>query len=456
MTAIAVIGGGLAGLASAAAARQAGVEVDLFEARRRLGGRAGSFRDPASGDLVDRCQHVSMGCCTNLADFCRRTGIDACFRRHRRLTFIGPDGRPHTIAAAAWLPAPLHLLPGLLRLGYLGLADRWRIVRTLVRLARWEKIGDDDVTIGSWLVQQGQSEQAVQRFWSVVLVSALGETLDRASLAAAQKVFVDGFLAHRRAYELLVPDVPLSEIYDRRLANWLADAGVRLHLGARVRRIEGDASQAAGLSVDDGPLRPFDSFILAVPWRIAADLLSPPLRAAIPALEIARGFPAAPITAVHLWFDRPIMPWEQAVLVGRLSQWVFHHSPGHYYQVVISGSHRLEGRDRQEIVNEVCEELQALWPQAREATRIGWRIVTEPEAVFSCRPGLDAQRPSQQTPISNLFLAGDWTQTGWPATMEGAVRSGYLAVQRLLQTLGRRETILVPDLPRSVLCRWLR
>jgi monoamine oxidase len=249
---------------------------------------------------------------------------------------------------------------------------------------------------------------------------------------------------------------------------------VRLHLGARVRCIEGDASRVAGLALDDGPPRPFDFFILAVPWRTAGDLLSPPLAAALPALEAARRFPAAPITAVHLWFDRPIMPWEHAVLVGRLSQWVFHHgwrtphAPREgvrhaerdeydgYYQVVISGSHRLEGRDRQEIVEEVCAELQALWPQAREATRMGWRVVTQPEAVFSYRPGLDAQRPSQQTPISNLFLAGDWTQTGWPATMEGAVRSGYLAVQRLLQTLGRPSSILVPDLPRSLLCRWLR
>jgi len=474
MTIIAIIGGGLAGLASAVAARQAGLEVELFEARRRLGGRAGSFRDPASGELVDHCQHVAMGCCTNLADFCRRTGIDACFRRHRRLTFIGPDARPHTLAAAAWLPAPLHLLPGLLRLGYLGLADRWRIVRTLVRLARWQPVRGDDVAIGSWLLQQGQSPRAIERFWSPVLVSALGETLDRASLAAAQKVFVDGYLAHRRAYELLIPDAPLSEIYDRRLANWLTAAGVRLHLGARVRRIEGDASRVAGLVFDEGEKRPFDFFILAVPWRIAADLLSPPLRAALPALEAARQFPAAPITAVHLWFDRPIMPWEHAVLVGRLSQWVFHrrrctpHAPREgvrhaerdehdgYYQVVISGSHQLEGRDRREIVEEVCAELQAIWPQARKATRMDWRIVTQPEAVFSYRPGLDAERPPQRTPVANLLLAGDWTQTGWPATMEGAVRSGYLAVQRLLETLGRRESLLVPDLPRGPLCRWLR
>ena len=134
MTAIAIIGGGLAGLAAAVAARQAGLEVELFEARRRLGGRAGSFRDPACGELVDHCQHVAMGCCTNLADFCRRTGIDACFRRHRRLIFIGPDGRPHRLAAA-WLPRRCTCFPACSRLGYLSLADRWRIVRTLVRLA---------------------------------------------------------------------------------------------------------------------------------------------------------------------------------------------------------------------------------------------------------------------------------------------------------------------------------
>lgn len=463
---LAVVGGGLAGLAAAVAARREGLAVDLFESRRRLGGRAGSFRDPDCDVLVDHCQHVAMGCCTNLADFCRRTGIADCFRRHRRLHFFGPDGRQHDFAGVPWLPPPLHLLPGLLRLGYLSLGQRLRIGRTMLRLARWRPPGGPthsaDETIGDWLRRQGESPQAIERFWSVVLVSALGETLDRASIAAAQKVFVDGFLANRRAYEVEIPDVPLSEIYDRRLADWLAQSGVRVHLGCRVRVIEGDAARAEAVLLADDSRVPADFVVAAVPWRTAAELFPAAMRATLPGLESAAEIPAAPITAVHLWFDRPIMPLEHAVLVSRLSQWVFHHrweqgdSPQRtfYYQVVISGSHELAGRDRQQVVTEVCQELRAIWPQAREAELVRWRMVTDPLAVFSVRPGLDAIRPPQQTAIPNLFLSGDWTATDWPATMEGAVRSGYLAVEGILGSLGRPRAVLVPDLPRSALVRW--
>ncbi len=173
---------------------------------------------------------------------------------------------------------------------------------------------------------------------------------------------------------------------------------------------------------------------------------------------------AAPITAAHLWFDRPITPLPHAVLIGRLSQWLFNKNglaaraespPSHYYQVVISASHGLRSRDRREVVNQICGDLRAVWPAARGARLMRWRLITEPEAVFSSRPGLERSRPSQVTPVSNLLLAGDWTATDWPATMEGAVRSGYLAVEFLLAALGRPQRILVADLPRSRIARWI-
>jgi len=463
---VAVVGGGLAGLAAAVGLCQHGLAVELFEARRRLGGRAGSFRDPPSGELIDHCQHVAMGCCTNLADFCRRLDIADRFRRQRRLHFIGPAATVHRLAAAPLLPAPLHLLPGLMRLGYLGLADRLRIVRTMRRLAgQADTPRHDNQTIGSWLRRQGESDQATRRFWSVVLVSTLSETLDRASLTAARKVFVDGFLGSRRAYELLVPQLALETIYDELVAGWLTRQNVAVHRGTRVCSIDGNARRAATLVLADGSRRPFDFFVAAVPWRRVRGLFPEAMLRAMPALERVRHIEPAPITAVHLWFDRPLMTLPNAVLVGRLSQWIF--APGrqpadsagselgHYYQIVISGSRELAGCDRQDLVGRVRDELAAIWPAARRARLLHWRAVTNPAAVFSARPGADRYRPAQATPIRNLMLAGDWTATGWPATMESAVRSGYLAAEAILKALGRPRRLLAADLPRSLVTRWL-
>ncbi len=466
---VAVVGGGLAGLAAAAALAGRGLRVEVFEMRRRLGGRAGSFQDPQTGQWIDHCQHVAMGCCTNLADFARRTGIADCFARHGRLHFFGPDGRRRDFAAWPWLPAPLHLLPGLMRLDYLGLGERLGILRAMGRLAKLRGEGAADekgtCTIGAWLRAQGQSQRAIELFWSPVLVSALSETPDRASLAAARKVFVDGFLAARDAHQVEIPRVALAEIYDRRLAAWLGSAGVTVHLGARVRQIEGDGRCAREVVLADGSRREFDWFVAAVPWRQAPGLFSPPLVESLPRLRDAEQIEPAAITAVHLWFDRPITPLAHAVLVGRLSQWLFGRGPqplddasrgrGHYYQVVISASHAVGDRRHADIASRVVEELRAVFPAARDAGLLHQRVVTQPEAVFSVRPGLDAIRPPQETPVRNLALAGDWTATGWPATMEGAVRSGYLAAEAILRAAGRPERVLVPDLPGARLARWL-
>ena len=463
---VAVIGGGLAGLAAAVGLCPHRIDVELFEARRRLGGRAASFRDSRSGELIDRCGHVAMGCCTNLADLCRRTGIADCFRRQRRLHFIGPAATEHSLAATPLVPAPLHLLPGLMRLGYLGLADKLRIVRTMGRLARQTDRGDpDDQTIGSWLREQGESDRAIRRFWSVVLVSALSETVERASRAAARQVFVDGFLGSRRAYEVLVPQPPLATIYDELAGGWLTRHNVTVHRGTRIKRIDGDARRAAAVVLADGSRRPFDFVVAAVPWRKVRGLFPEAMLRALPSLEPVRHLEPASITAVHLWFDRPLTRLPNAVLVGGLGQWLFGRSRqpvdsdsselGHYYQIVISASHELAGRDRQDLVGQLRRELAAIWPAARRARLLHWRVATDPAAVFSVRPGVDRYRPTQPTPIENLVLAGDWTSTGWPATMESAVRSGYLAAEALLKTLGHHERLLVPDLPRSLLTRWL-
>ena len=428
-----------------------------------LGGRATSYRDPGTGELIDNCQHVSMRCCTNLADFCLRTGLSSLLRRDRILYFISPSGKCRQLRASRWLPSPLHLAPALLRMDYLSWRERIGILRAMHRLMRVKGAELDQITAGDWLRAVGQSEASIERFWSVVLVSALSETIDRASLGAARKVFVDGFMAAREGYEIEVPTVPLGELYGDLLRSWLQERGISVRLGATVKQIEPNGQQGVTLVLADGARVEFSHAIVAVPWRRVAELLAEPLHNAVPMIEAFSSFESAPITGVHLWFDRSITELPHAVFIGRLSQWMFNRSReqsrdeegSYYYQVVISASRELDGRNRDAIVDQVVNDLRVCLPAAQEATLLRSRIVTEQHAVFSVRPGLERLRPKQQTDMPNLFLAGDWTQTGWPATMEGAVRSGYLAAEGVLRQLGRHEKILAPDLPRNWLARRL-
>jgi squalene-associated FAD-dependent desaturase len=458
---VAIVGGGLAGLAAAVGLAGRALTVELFEARRQLGGRATSFRDPESGAFVDHCQHVSLGCCTNLDDFCRRTGLADLLKCYRTLHFFGPDGRRHDVSASRWLPAPLHLLPSLVRLDYLSLSERRKIAGGLYRLAR-ESADGQSRTIGDWLREHRQSARAIELFWTPVIVSALSETVDRASVSAARKVFVDGFLATRTGYELRIPQVPLGEFYGARLEKWLDQNGITMRFGCPVKQVIGGASGIREIALGDGRHARCDAVILAVPWRRLGELLDEPLHAALPELRSIDKIESAPITAVHLWFDRPITDLAHAVLPGRTSQWLFNRgrqecfeSSAHHYQVVISASRNLADQSREQTTAQVVNELRSIWPIVKDAKLLQSKAITEQHAVFSPLPGADRFRPPQKTSIPNLFLSGDWTATGWPATMEGAVRSGYLAADAVLSNFGKGTKLLVPDRQRSWLARLL-
>jgi len=459
MPRIAIIGGGLAGMSCAVALAGRGIGVELFEARRKLGGRAGSFVDQTTGDAIDHCQHVAMGCCTNFWDFCSRTGIESLFVRQKTLYFFGPDGRRSDFTPSNWLPAPLHLAGPLLGLKYLSLRDKFSIARCLMALTRTPvEDAADGPTVLEWLQKHGQSSAAIERFWKVVLISALAESLDRASLAAARKVFVDGFMKHREAANILIPTVSLDELYQNRVRGWLGERGVQVRLESPVEAVVGDGESIRGLRLSDESLREFETVVVALPWTRVPRLLSPELMGRVdPKGELA-AIPAAPISSAHLWFDRPITELPNAILVDRLSQWVFSRAIAgdgneHYYQVVISASYNLAGREKQAVIDEILKDLSVVFPEAARARLLRAKLLTEDQAVFSVRPGLDARRPTQQTVIPNLVLAGDWTRTGWPATMEGAVRSGYLAAEAVLKSVGQPTRLLVPDLSRNWLTK---
>ncbi len=440
---VVVVGGGLAGLAAAAALAARGVGVTVLESKSRLGGRAGSFTDAATGQTLDACQHVSMGCCTNLKHFLDAAGVGHHLEPQHTLYFQTPDGRTSRFKADPW-PAPFHLGRALAAAHYLTPWDKVRIGAGM--LALW--VADDraDPPLLQWLERHYQTPRTITRFWGVVLTSALNETVDRVGLRYAKKVFVDGFLSHRDAFTVEVPRVPLGHLYGAEMQARLTARGVEVWLNAAAKRVELDAvGRAAQVRLRDGSVVPAAAVVLAAPAGRVADLLPPDVAAREPFAGAAR-LNSSPITSVHVWFDRPVLPVPHAVLVDGFGQWVFGRGetvPGeHYVQVVVSAARDLKPLGHAEIERRTVEELRRLYPRARDAVVRRARVVTEHAATFSAVPGVDADRGEAETDVPGLVLAGDWTRTGWPATMEGAVRSGYRAAEVVLAGMGRPARVV--------------
>ncbi|WP_373651480.1 hydroxysqualene dehydroxylase HpnE [Schlesneria sp. DSM 10557] len=469
---IVIVGGGLAGLAAAVALTERNLPCLVLESRIRLGGRASSFHDPTTGSEIDNCQHVTLGCCTNFRHFCEATGLASSFRREPALHFVGPSGKVDRFAAGP-LPAPLHLLGGFASLSYLSWQEKQALARGLKALARPVSSADEALPFSEWLKQHRQPTNVVNRFWFVVLVSALSESLDRISVTHARKVIVDAFLANRDGWYVDIPTVPLETLYGGLLVEWLTSRGSQIRLQTGVEKFEMAGEIVSGVRLNSGEIVEGDEFLAAVPFHRIRSLL-PDALTSHPDLQGIEQLEPAPISSLHLWFDRPITDLPHAVLVDRLCQWVFNRTllgntpastllagpqgtdvveKSFYYQIVISASHQLGGRSKEDIQQEVLKELAEVWPETANAILLHSRQVTEHRAVFSPVPGIDGLRPAQQSPVANLQLAGDWTRTGWPATMEGAVRSGYLAAENILSRLGKPKRVIRPNLKTAFLSR---
>ncbi len=447
MTEVTVIGGGLAGLAAAAALAQRGFRVTVLESRQRLGGRAGSFADSTTGQLIDACQHVSMGCCTNLAHFFEIVGVGHLLSPQPRLHFVTPDRRRSVFSADPW-PAPFHLGRALWGAHYLTPVEKLRIAWGMLALLRARP--DDDPPLLDWLLAHRQTRRTIDRFWGVVLVSALNESVDKLGLKYARTVFVDGFLRHQYGFIVHVPTVPLGELYGAPLRAWFSRHGVEIRENAGVRKLVIDDGRVRHLELRNGSTSSADWYVLAVPFERVLDLLPAELAKREPYFDNIRNLTPSPITSVHLWFDRPVLRLPHAVLVGCEGQWVFNRgavgSGEHYLQVVVSASGELRARGREEIERHIVAELRQIFPSVDASKLLRAKVVTEHNATFSAVPGVDRWRPPQASPVANLALAGDWTATGWPATMEGAVRSGDLAAEAILTRAGSPARILRPDL----------
>jgi zeta-carotene desaturase len=454
---VAVLGGGLAGLAAALRLAEAGYAVQLIERRPALGGRASSFVAPGERDPIDNCQHVLLGCCTNLLDFFRRSGVAHHLRFYNSIAFAGPRGTSHLRAAP--LPAPFHLLPSLLSFRGLNWRDRLAVARALWLILR-SPHPVPDAPLLDWLQRHGQSLSACENFWRVVLTSALNEDLERISTRPAFHVFLDAFIRNRHGYRVGIPTVPLSALYSSQL---LRERCVQ-RLSAPVTRLRVSSCRVTALHLQGGGEDSADFYISALPPKSLCGILPDDVRSRWPQTQAWNSLDWSPITGIHLWFDRPVMRPDHLAVYGRTIQWVFNKtaiagdSEGalQYIQLVISASRALSTLPRDEILARCLPELAELLPETRLANLQKAVVVRQPESTPSFTPGSDALRPGPDTPFANLFLAGDWTATGWPPTMESAVRSGYRAAERLTEAAGEPRRFLVPDLPVAPLARLFR
>jgi squalene-associated FAD-dependent desaturase len=458
-----VIGGGLAGLSSAVALAEAGLHVRLFEQRPFLGGRAASYVLP-NGEHVDNCQHVTFGCCTNLQDFYERSGSAGKIRFFDRLVLVDPQGRRGTMKAVRGWPAPFHM-PWFAFFPLLGWRDKVAIARAMFEIIRTQGQPADldeggGISMLEWLRRRRQTKRSIDRFWRVVLVSALSEELDRTDARYGVGVFWKAVLANRAGYRMGVPSVPLTKLYDGCRAA-VERKGGEVILRAPMRALGTENGAVSGVQFNDDRVETADAYILAVPHSALGELLPAAVLANDPAFAQIGKLKDAPITGAHLWFDRTVMSEPFLTLLDSTTQWIFNKSalyadpsegatgPGgkQYLQLVISGSYDLLPKSRQEIIDLCLPEVKRVLPAARDAQLVKATVIKETAATFSPEPGCDAWRPPQKTDIRGLYLAGDWTATGWPATMEGAVRSGYLAAEAILADAGTPRAFVQPDLP---------
>lgn len=430
MPSVIVAGGGLAGLAAAAALGDAGFTVDVYESKPYPGGRATSYAvtwGDGTTAVVDNSQHILLRCCSNLLDFYRRLGVSDRIDWHDRFYFIEPGGRTSEFKAGL-LPPPAHFTESFLTLQYLSAGEKTALVRGMLALqSQFGKRQDlDQITMAQWLTEQRQPERVVSRFWRQVLVSAVNEELDRMAAAHGFQVIGVGFLGGPTAYQMGVPSVTLGELYQQQ--SWRDLPNVRFHFRESVESVGSEGAHV------NGELLRADAYILALPVdRVNA--VCPAVQP--PPIEFS------PITGVHLWFDRPVTDLPHATVLDRTIHWMFNKGGGQQLQLTVSASRSMIRMAPAEVLNLCLEELAEFLPEVRRAKVVRHRVIKEAKATFSAAVGLESQRPGPQTALPNVFLAGDWTRTGWPATMEGAVRSGYNAADALLQSRGMPARFLL-------------
>lgn len=449
-----IVGAGVAGMSAACALSDAGWRVQLLERRGYLGGRAASYLLPGVDEIVDNCQHALFGCCTNLLSFYERIGVADRIHWTSAMTMIAPDGKRSQLGPTA-LPAPLHGMPKLLKASAFSLSDKMALARAFSALMR-PIPADSTETLAAWLYRHKQTSGALNRFWRLVIASALNAEIDTIALPYAAKVIRELFMNSAEAGAMGMSSVPLSELYEP-VPEYLAVRGGSVHLNTHVDEATFENGKWH-LQTRNGEFTA-DALLIALPFEGLRKLMPH-----LPQTEAAQQLHAMtdrhvhwPICSVHFWFDREVCDLEHAVLLDREVHWMYNQSRlqkrnDHYVELVVSATRTFAALERKAAINLAYEELAEFFPQVRQAKLLKSALLKDVRATFGVFPGVDAVRPTQKGPWPQSFLAGDWTQTGWPSTMESAARSGHLAAEAITAQAGR---FLAPDLAPRGLMRFL-
>ncbi len=463
-SAVVVLGGGIAGIAAALALLDAGRRVTLVEARQFLGGRAFSFTDAATGRPVDNGQHVIVGCCSHFIRFLDRLGVREKWRLQPRLRLPVFDRQGKAgLLAASGLPAPFHLLPGFLTYSHLGAADKALTLAGMLRARFTDRRQPrlERITFYQWLRENGQSERAIQNLWNLVVEPTLNDNVRDVSAAMGLMIVQDGMLRGQHSADLGYPRDALLPSIGAPARNLLTERGARLILGRPARRILLEPGPAVGPAVGSvvgpavgpvvGPVVGIElasgetvrgqEYVSALPFNALLGIL-PPEAAALPFFQDIRGLEWSPIVNLHFRYDRPVMEPDFCAFVDSPLQWVFNQSRileaadaggGQNITVSVSAAWDYIDLPREDLARRFSVEMAEVFPAAREARVERVIVVKQREATFRCLPGVNDRRPGPRTPIPNLFLAGEWTNTGWPSTMESAVRSGYNVARAIIR-----------------------
>lgn len=430
MRSVGIAGGGLAGLSCAVALANRGVRVTLFEQRRRLGGRATSFVDQQSGETIDNCQHVALGCCHRYLAFLAALGKRDQMAWHDRQWWVEEGGQVSVLEPMKLAP----VLPGFashaasfLRASFLSVVDKVTIAAAMGQIAICDRDAFRDVTFGAWLRQHQQSEDAIARFWAPVIVSACNGEVDRVAASSAMHVFQDGLLGGANASRIGVPIVPLVALYEA-AERLLEEAGGQVRMGEGVEELD-----ATRITTRENDYR-FDAVVCATPFEKARRWLPP---SDPRSTQLARA-EHSPILGVHVTFDRPVMKTPHAVLVCCGTQWLFRKDDaGRVVHAVISAADPWMDLSESAIIDRVANDVRAWMPHAAHAQVVRARSVKERFATFIPTPAFEQARPQPLPDGARsgdaIVLAGDYTATDWPATMEGAVRSGEAAARAILR-----------------------
>ena len=428
-----IIGGGFAGLAAAVDLAELGTKVLLLERRAFLGGRAYSFTDKVTGDTIDNGQHLMMGCYHHTLAFLNKIGASdkVKFQPNPRVDFLS-ESEGHASFACPSLPAPLHLLAGLSRLKTIGWSDRIKALRVglALRTMNGNRARLADITVREWLNELGQSEKMQSRFWDLVALATLNEAPEIASADMFARVLDQAFMHAKQDSTMVISRVGLSDLYTTDAVRFIAERGGEVRLNAAVKTIDLADNRAVGVTLSNEERIVADTIISAVPYFMLKDMLAPEILAAH--FPTVAEFKSAPIVSINLWYDAPVTDLEFVSLLDSPIEWVFNKnaiagdaSPGRQHlALVISGAHQTATQPKETLIALAVAEMKRFFPSARHQQPVHAYVVKEQQATISHTIGTARKRPAQKTPFANFFLAGDWTDTALPATIESAVWSG--------------------------------